>query len=108
MWSEKLQSLKVFDCQFTGKAPAACEMACVPLANRLGSQTLMALHVVSCRYFLFLFAKKGYGTERMAAAVREYSEAVTAAGLPYAFEDVCQDMAWAMLQQLIHFMIDTP
>ena len=29
MWSEKLQSLKVFDCQFTGKAPAACEMACV-------------------------------------------------------------------------------
>ena len=84
MWSEKLQPLKGFDLQFTGKAPAACEMA----------------HLLSG------LCKGDRG--RIAPAIKEYATAISDAGLPYTFEEVCQDMAWMLLQQLIHFMIDTP
>ena len=66
MWSDELQSLKLFDLQFTGKAPAVCDIAYL-LGPSMG-------------------ARDSDYNRRFVTAIKQYTAAISAAGVDYGEE----------------------
>jgi hypothetical protein len=67
MWSDELQSLKLFDLQFTGKAPAVCDIAYL-LGPSMG-------------------ARDSDYNRRFVTAIKQYTAAISAAGVDYGEEN---------------------